>query len=469
MAEKIRDELSGMLGSLLGDSSFLEVDRRLKSPNIFSILRMQYRKSIYNSLLAYILNPHENHGLEDNFLRLFISKALQSSPLKKEVDMQLSPIPYEKVSESILDWDKLDILSADLRETMVVTDYPLGDEGRTVDLCIWNEPYSFAIYVENMVSARDSWKKYHGSGEKYAKSLANEYLLDLYKRWGDESGDMQYKILPVFLTNSGEKPGEVHLTRVLDYSWMIDELEPFLLFPTISSHAKMLLSDFVEHLKREQAEKLDPEFYSKLNYLTDIYGVVISRMHDHIMECNGCDTEEDLIIAYHDIYRRHSDTIDTLWLYSDSKTFPVVKQIRDEIDSLKHDEQMSVFQTPSTISASHQSWITLEGTDTHGKKVSSESFLAEVYFSASIGSCGIFVYQEPTRGMIDRIWMKAQEISEEMDIELYPRKVLSRNFHLVKKTYDTFNSLDIARDFIRFYRMLEEVFSEVLPGKSKTL
>ncbi|MBU1219562.1 PD-(D/E)XK nuclease family protein [Myxococcota bacterium] len=463
MSEKQRNELSSMLGNMLADRSFLEIDRRLRKPNMFSILRMQYRRSIYSSLLAYLLNPHENHGLEDNFLRLFLSKALASNPVGITEESEISPIPFESVEKHILDWDQLDVLSADLRETMIATDFPLGDEGRSVDICIWNEPYSFAVYVENMVTARDSWRKYHGSGVKSVKSLSSEYLLDLYRRWSTERSEIEYQILPVFLTNSGTLPGETRLTRVLDYSWMVDELIEFLNYPTISEHARMLLSDFIEHLRREHAEVLDPDFYNKINVITDIYGPAICRMHDHVAECRGCDSDDDMIVAFHDIYRRHSDTVETLWLYSDSKNFPVIKDLRKEIDSLRHDDSMRIFQNPSTISASHSSWLSLD--NSLGKKSGLESFLAEVYFSASIGTCGIFIYKEPSRGMLDRIWMKAQEIAEDMDIELYPRKDTSHNFHLVKKSYEVYNSLDIARDFIRFYRMMDEIFSDILPPR----
>ncbi len=458
---KERLELAEMLGNLLADDLFFKLDQRLSSPNMFSIMKMEYQKTNYNSLLAYLLNPHENHGLEDRFLRLFLARALDSSPLEASIPTEgLSPIPYETVAEAILDWDRLDVLSADLRETMVFTDYPLGDEGRTVDLAIWNEQYGFALYVENLVAPKEGWRRYHGNERRRLKSHSQEYLLDLYRQWASEDAATQYQILPVFISMGDMTPDERFLTRVLGYDWMGDALGKYLDAPTLSSHSRILIKDFIEHLKRELSRELDKDLYRDLSTVSDLYGSVISRLHDHVVECSGCDSEDDLIVAFHDIYRRHRECIDALWLFTDSREFSILKEVEKEINGLGFSDDLVLIGESSTLSGYSRAWIK-SGAD--GGTEKEYSPLAEVYFSASIGCCGIFVYREPLRGMVNKIWMVAQELAEERDLALERRRPTSRNFHLVKIVYDAYNPLDIARDFVRLFQMLNDIVEIVSP------
>ncbi|MBU1239340.1 PD-(D/E)XK nuclease family protein, partial [Myxococcota bacterium] len=355
---KERTELAEMLGNLLADELFFKLDRRLSSPNMFSILKMEYQKSNYNSLLAYLLNPHENHGMEDRFLRLFLARSLDSRSLEENIPTEgLSPIPYERVQEAILDWDRLDVLSADLRETVVFTDYPLGDEGRTVDIAIWNEQYGFALYVENLVAPKEGWRRYHGGERRVIKSHSQEYLLDLYRQWASEDAATQYQILPVFISMGDMIPDERYLTRILKYDWMGDALARYLQEPTLSSHSQILMKDFIEHLQRELPRSLDKDLYNDLSTISDLYGPVISRLHDHVVECSGCENEDELIVAFHDIYRRHRECMDALWLFTDSMEFSIIKEVEKEIRGMEFDDQLVIINTGSTLSGFSSKWM----------------------------------------------------------------------------------------------------------------
>ncbi len=456
---KERKELEIMLGNMLADPVFFRVDQRLRAPNLFSIFSMQYQKSRYSSLLAYFLNPNESHGLEDNFLRLFLAQVLDAAPPEPGAPPEsLSPIPYAKVQESILDWDRLDVLSADLRETMVSTDYPLGEEGRTVDICIWNEPYSFAVYVENLLIPKEGWRRYHGSGMQAPRSIAGEYLLDLYRRWASDDNPQPYQILPVALKLGNIPVSETRATRQLDYVWLVDVLEVLGKSPTVAPHARTLIGDFLEHLRCAYPEILEPHGLThELGQLVDRYGPAVCRLFDHVAECNGCDSEDDLVVAYHDIHRRHRASIEALWMHADAVQYPLVTDIRREIETLQPDAELHLYQTPSSLCGTCRRWLE------DGERADPERarIPAEVYFSASVGSCGIFVYQESARGMVDKIRFVAREAAEEMEIELAPHTPTSRNFHLAKKYYEAFSPLDIARDFVRFYKLMDEIFREL--------
>jgi hypothetical protein len=178
---KERHELEIMLGNMLADPVFFHVDQRLRAPNLFSIFAMQYQKSRYSSLLAYFLNPNENHGLEDNFLRMFLARALDAVPPEPDAPTEtLSPIPYAKVNESILDWDRLDISPPSCGKPCVdeirweragARSTSASGTSLTVLLCMSKSPDS-----------KRRLARYHGSGMQSGRSIAGEYLLDLYRR-----------------------------------------------------------------------------------------------------------------------------------------------------------------------------------------------------------------------------------------------------------------------------------------------
>jgi len=103
-------------GRLLADIDFLEIDQRLKATNVFTIFQMEYVAAKHSSFLAWLLDPNEDHGLEDVFLKRFLSAALMSPPpdLGRPAE-EISPIPYDAVYARLLKWDRMDVLSADLR------------------------------------------------------------------------------------------------------------------------------------------------------------------------------------------------------------------------------------------------------------------------------------------------------------------------------------------------------------------
>ena len=71
----------------------------------------------------------------------------------------ISPIPYEAVAEAKLDWDLMDVRCADLRETIVTTEFHLSASDAKVDICLYNDSYGFAVYVENRLAPRDAWRQ----------------------------------------------------------------------------------------------------------------------------------------------------------------------------------------------------------------------------------------------------------------------------------------------------------------------
>jgi hypothetical protein len=195
MEQRIRREL----GALLGEPAFARLDQELGEPNLFAILSTDEPSASVNAFLAWLLNPNAGHGLEDAFLRAFLVEAASHpAPAVAPPAEGVSPIPYAAVTEKLLAWDLMDIRCADLRETNVTTDFRLSAVDSRVDICLWNDSYGFAIYVENRLAPKDAWRRGSSDHEHPWEHRTEEYLLDLYHQWAlPEAGD--YQILQVFM------------------------------------------------------------------------------------------------------------------------------------------------------------------------------------------------------------------------------------------------------------------------------
>jgi len=142
------------------DLEFLE--DRLKQFNFFEVTGMRNYEIKHSCFLSYILNPLENHGLSNTFLKKFIKSVL----LMSEISL-LSPI---------------DIDFYELNNVNVLR------EKNDIDILILDEVDNLCIVIENKVDSRESenqLKKYH------------DYINDNYGG---------YKKNFIFLTKNGDDP-----------------------------------------------------------------------------------------------------------------------------------------------------------------------------------------------------------------------------------------------------------------------
>lgn len=448
--QRIRHELA----DLLGEAAFARVDRELREPNLFGILGAEERSSGINSFLAWLLNPNAGHGLEDAFLRAFLAEAIQHPPPDRDQAPEgLSPIPYEAVGERLLDWDLMDVRTADLRETDVRTDFHLSTSDARVDICLWNDAYRFAVYIENRLAPRDAWRQSQSGLGRPWEFRTEEYLLDLYHQWAvEEAGG--YDILQVFLSLDEIQPGETRVVRSLGYTWMVDVLERLEQVPTASEHARMLLRDFRRWLRREIPGQLDRKgMYRDLVFLAENYAFVIARLFDHVAEHLGEDEEDsDEAAAFTEVYRRHKPTIDTLWRFVLNQEDERVGEICEEVEQLLTGEDGVVLMVlPNRLVATSPRW-TLAG-DRDGQPA------VEVYASTTAASCGVLAYSRLLGTRAEELWRRAMEVAEGRGEALSSQKHAKLNFHLAKSLYEDWTPTQVGADFVRYCRFLNEIFS----------
>ncbi|OZG63308.1 PD-(D/E)XK nuclease superfamily [Bifidobacterium lemurum] len=154
---------------LLHDPNFSALERRLNRINVFEIADVRDREIKHSNLLRWLMDPRENHGLGDRFVKEIIS-SVYTNAIDDSAD---SGVDLETFAGLILD---------DLSESVVER------EEKDIDLLFHTEDKRFVLCIENKINA----------------SLSN-HQLDKYRNYVEKKyGDYEQRI-HVLLTRSGYK------------------------------------------------------------------------------------------------------------------------------------------------------------------------------------------------------------------------------------------------------------------------
>src|SRR5690606_17801698 len=160
---------------LENDLKFQHLNKEVNSFNILTVLRLEHHEIRHSNILAWLLNPGENHHLRDHSSR----KVLEHIILIEEN----SNNPRFDQLEKILDYSLMDCHV--FREVKT-------NKNRFIDLVIVNQQNKFVIFIENKFYSTES-----------------ENQLDDYLRFVENSFH-DFTIIPVYLTLDGEEPSNLN-------------------------------------------------------------------------------------------------------------------------------------------------------------------------------------------------------------------------------------------------------------------
>jgi hypothetical protein len=129
------------------------ISAHLNRFNPIRVMRMQAREIRHSAILAWLLDPNENHGFDDEFLRAFLSQALVGS---------------EKAKLSALH-----VVQADLRDAEVQR------EERNMDIFVASPSHGWAFIIENKFNSKQSdgqLSSYLKRAEKDAKDAGKAFI-----------------------------------------------------------------------------------------------------------------------------------------------------------------------------------------------------------------------------------------------------------------------------------------------------
>ena len=231
------------LFELENDLPFQQLNSQVNSFNALKILRLENYEIRHSNILAWLLDPKENHGLRDTFMRKLLEYLLLNE---------------ENNAHPHLD-TVISILNNSLTESHVYREVKT-EYNRFIDLVIMNQQQKFVILIENKFYSSES------------KNQLDDYLAFIEKNTDD------FNIIPIYLTLDGEKPSNAQY-----FTLSYEQIERILF---------SILTLFKNQLNN-----------NSYAFIEDYHSVLREKYYQ----------DQEQILQAIEIYRNHSETIDTLF------------------------------------------------------------------------------------------------------------------------------------------------------------
>ena len=261
--------------SLIEDSQeFTYLHNHFNRFNPFKVLQVDNYEIRHSNVLAWLMDPNQNHDLGSYFIKKLIAKVF------------VNPTNYED-EDKISNYDVLE-LSRHPYQDLVVYKELLTSNRKRIDLLAVSELHKVAILIENKFWSVES----EGQLEEYIESVRKTY-----------DG---YKIIPVFLTLQDEEPTHEDYL-MLGYSDVLDILK---------------------NMTYANKNYMHPDVYSFISYYIDILedqlvqndelneiGMDLFKNHKEAVKLlatvgKGQIMSSDLSVKLKEIYSQYKETID---------------------------------------------------------------------------------------------------------------------------------------------------------------
>ena len=178
--------------------------------NIFDVLKASRNEIRHSNMLSWLLNPNENHGLGDAYLRGIIQRLVENDSSGR----------YDVIKMLLLD----------------MYSFSVYREWKNIDILLVSSEEKVLIAIENKV----------GSCEH--SNQLNRYREILERNYAD------YKRIHVFLTPDGEEPSDVENWDILTYTDIIQVLEGLYNKLDIQPDVKVMIRDYIQVVRRDIVE-----------------------------------------------------------------------------------------------------------------------------------------------------------------------------------------------------------------------
>jgi hypothetical protein len=201
-----------LLQKLIEDNDLHGLEILLGKFNLFDALNLVRHEIRHSAILAYLLSPHENHGLGDTFLKAFLQRALSAN----NVD-GLTPIDIHV-------WN--------------LSDAEVQCEWQCIDIFIRDETHRLAVIIENKIGSTE----HDDQLNRYLELVREKHI--------------GWSVVSIYLTVEGETPtNEQYISigygQVCKLIESIVELRKSRLDPDVV----VLIEHYVEMLRRHFLEE----------------------------------------------------------------------------------------------------------------------------------------------------------------------------------------------------------------------
>jgi hypothetical protein len=248
----------------INNEAYLRLSSLLNRFNPIKVMGMERMEIRHSAILAWLLNPSENHHLGDCVLRAFISEAL-----KGQTATAISA---------------LDVLTADLSNAMVYREW------RNIDILIAEPDLRWIFIIENKTDSA----QHSDQLERYIDTTYENLNLLMEAMPADKPNELHPKVQGIYLTLNFEHPHNSHYVPV-DHGVVKDVLSPIVadkqerlsrpVFNFINYYLEVLEEMTDNARSNNEMEKLAKKLYKENR-----------RVIDFIVE-HGSQTALDLALA----------------------------------------------------------------------------------------------------------------------------------------------------------------------------
>lgn len=178
--------------------------------NLFDVLKITRAEIRHSNMLGWLLNPNENHGLGDTFLRGILQRLVEN--------------------DSDGRYDVFNVLLMDLYSFSVMREW------KNIDILLTSSDEKTVIAIENKVGSHEHSNQLN----RYREILEQEYP--------------EYSRLCVFLTPDGETPSDVENWDILSYNDVVEVLEEVNARIKILPDVDLMIKNYIDIVRRDIVE-----------------------------------------------------------------------------------------------------------------------------------------------------------------------------------------------------------------------
>lgn len=178
--------------------------------NMFDVLKISRTEIRHSNMLGWLLNPNENHGMGDVFLKGILQRLVEND----------SEGRYDVFHVLLMDFYTFSVMR----------------EWKNIDILLISTEEKTVIAIENKIGSHEH------------SNQLNRYRNILEKEYPD------YNRMLVFLTPDGEKPSDVENWDVLTYSDVIDVLEETNSQIKVLPDVDLMIKNYIDVVRRDIVE-----------------------------------------------------------------------------------------------------------------------------------------------------------------------------------------------------------------------
>lgn len=178
--------------------------------NIFDVLKISKTEIRHSNMLGWLLDPNENHGFGDAFVKAIFQRIVENDTLGK--------------------YDVFQVLLSDMYSFSVLREW------KNIDILLVSNEEKIILAIENKVRSHEHSNQLN----RYRTILEHEYP--------------DYSRFYVYLTPDGEEPSDTVNWDVLTYTDVVEVLEDLVNQVQVQKDISGMINNYIEVIRRDIVE-----------------------------------------------------------------------------------------------------------------------------------------------------------------------------------------------------------------------